>query len=123
MLILIEKVDKTGLIQPLINLIEFSNSRLKPLLIEQLITIIGIAKTSSLLKQINNLAFKLLDDAKTETKQKSEKLILVLYELQGQALLDQCPPPKLQRLCEIISLKGPLPTFGANQIQSALKSS
>lgn len=65
-------IDKSILITPIVNLIQFSsNIRLKPLLIEQLMDLIentSEQKSSFIQKSILPIAYKLLDDNRAEIK-------------------------------------------------------
>eukprot|EP00347_Sterkiella_histriomuscorum_P009023 403342823 len=122
--------DKTVIIQTLLTQIQFSsNSRLKPLLIDQLsdmIPQINEQKQSYIIKTVLPVSFKLLDDNRSDVKQKTEKLLKSIYQILGQQMLESCPQQKLQRLCDIV-LSGAqisntgIATFGAQTINGLLK--
>ena len=42
-------------------------------------------------KLVLPLAYKMLDDSRTEMKQKTEKLVKKLYFLVGHQVIDMCP--------------------------------
>jgi hypothetical protein len=95
---------------------------LKPLLVDR---VAGLVKTieqkgltALLSKQVQPLAYKLLDDNRGDVKAKTEKLLKKLYEVQGSALIDNCPAgAKKQKVFDIVSGgKGGLTTahFGAD---------
>jgi hypothetical protein len=44
----------------------------------------------------------MLEDNRAEVKIKTEKLIKKIHQIIGQSFIDNCPQPKLQRVCDII---------------------
>lgn len=57
-------------------------------------------------KMVLPLAYKMLDDTRTEMKQKTEKLVKKLHFLVGNQVVDMCPQNKLQRVQDIIVSPG-----------------
>mmetsp|Transcript_7255 Transcript_7255/g.6379 ORF Transcript_7255/g.6379 Transcript_7255/m.6379 type:complete len:126 (+) Transcript_7255:821-1198(+) len=122
-----ESIDKQLLIQPISNLIQFTiNSRLKPLLLDQLTELVCECNKSHsvLAKVVLPLCYKLLDETKIEVKTKNEKLIRTLYQVLGQQVVDVCPQNKLQRVCDILMSESGgmgILTFGPSQASTLIK--
>ena len=49
------------------------------------------------------LAYKMLDDTRSEVKMKTEKLVKKLHFLVGNQVVDMCPQNKMQRIQDIIA--------------------
>ena len=66
-------------------------------------------ENNQIIKIVLPLSYKLLEDNKNDVKSKTEKLFKKLYSLPtiGQAVIENCPQPKLQRVSDIC--------LGANQ--------
>mmetsp|Transcript_11960 Transcript_11960/g.20199 ORF Transcript_11960/g.20199 Transcript_11960/m.20199 type:complete len:94 (+) Transcript_11960:366-647(+) len=74
------------------------------------------------------VGYKLMDDLKGEVKAKTEKFLRKLHSLLGNALLDNCPQPKFQKLCDIclsaqVQISGQFPKSMGGTASSGLNSS
>ena len=99
-----------------------SNMRLRPPLLDQVLELLelshqlvtgaqeaGAGRHEQLKNGLHGLlqntllpqSFKLLDDAKSEVKQRNERLLRMLYSVLGHKVLDACPKSKLQRVSDI----------------------
>lgn len=68
-------------------------------------------------KLVLPLAYKMLDDTRSELKLKTEKLVKKLHFLVGNTVLDMCPQNKLQRVQDIVA--GPGETTGGSSSGAA----
>lgn len=50
------------------------------------------------------LTYKILDDSRSEVKQKTEKLVKKLYFLVGSPVVDMCPQNKQQRVKDMVAM-------------------
>ena len=114
--------DKLMLLQLTSSVLQASsNVRLRPPLIDQIVDLLefshhllseteaGTTRQEQLQNGLHGIvhksllpqSFKILEDTKTEVRQRGEKLLRKIYSIIGQQVLDACPKNKQQKVTDI----------------------
>jgi hypothetical protein len=115
--LIVDTVENVYLIQPLVHLSIYGNTRSKPAILLHLngklnkkkLTCLDIVpdvfkiKSSLISKHVIPAVFKLVDENKTDVKCVVNKLVNTLYKIMGSSLLDMVPSNKVPKLLDIIN--------------------